>query len=166
MLIQTLLSAILGYCLYKIVIEQSDGRHSTRKSVATSTTSVLFCFGIAIPFIVFEPLYLISALDIQHTGLRMVLMAMPISNSMRITEGEKQIMHNRGFYVLIQIVTRAEICFLLCSFVWLHFPGQNEESEKFHNIHFMPLWNRVRPSNRSTETGFKTIFAGPAQDYW
>lgn len=100
--IYTVTSATLGILLYKIVIEpalgsrrqhqQDHDRHASASS-STSTTSLsstwpgLFSFGFALPFVILQPIYVINYFEIKHIGLRMVLLTMPIINSLRITEG-------------------------------------------------------------------------------
>ena len=49
-------------------------------------TAALFAFGIAMPCVVMEPIYVMQALDIQNKGLIMVFLATPIVNSLRIAE--------------------------------------------------------------------------------
>ena len=80
--------------MYKIVIEpqqhppyKSDGDHKVSHNNA-SPTMYLFALGITLPFVIVEPLYFIDFLDVKNLGLRMVFLATPIVNGLRITEGK------------------------------------------------------------------------------
>lgn len=76
---------MLGWLVFRIIVvpqKERDGKGPTM-------LPTLFAFGIAIPFVVVEPICLIWYLDIRHVGLRMTLLAMPLINSLRISEGEK-----------------------------------------------------------------------------
>ena len=56
-----------------------------------SPTMYLFALGIALPFVILEPLYLIDVLDVKNAGLRMTFLATPIVNGLRITEGTSRV---------------------------------------------------------------------------
>jgi len=104
-IIQTIFNAMLGFFLYTIVVEPQaklkESRHhgesienkSREKNVSGNPTdllsqSLLFAFGIALPFVFLEGEYIVRALEIHNLGLVMVLLATPIVNSLRIMEGE------------------------------------------------------------------------------
>jgi len=82
---QTFILSLLGWLVFRIIVvpqKKRDGKGPTM-------LSTLFAFGIAIPFVIVEPICLIWYVDIRHIGLRMTLLAMPLINSLRISEGEK-----------------------------------------------------------------------------
>ena len=83
---QTFINAILGWLVYRIIV----GPQKNQNGKGQTILSTLFAFTIALPFVILEPIYLIQLLDIRHVGLRMALLAMPIVNSLRITEGKIQ----------------------------------------------------------------------------
>mmetsp|Transcript_14668 Transcript_14668/g.40772 ORF Transcript_14668/g.40772 Transcript_14668/m.40772 type:complete len:420 (+) Transcript_14668:915-2174(+) len=102
-IIQTIFNAMLGFFLYTIVVEPQaklkESRHhgesienkSREKNVSGNPTdllsqSLLFAFGIALPFVFLEGEYIVRALEIHNLGLVMVLLATPIVNSLRIME--------------------------------------------------------------------------------
>ena len=70
--LQNFINAILEWLVYRIIIGPQEDRH--------------FAFAIALPFVILEPIYLMHLLDIRHVGLIMDLRAMPIVNSLWITE--------------------------------------------------------------------------------
>jgi len=76
---------MLGWLVFRIIVLPQKERHGK----GITMLSTIFAFGIAIPFVILEPVGLIWFLDIRHVGLRMTLLAMPIVNSLRISEGEK-----------------------------------------------------------------------------
>ncbi len=84
-LFQSLFNAILGYFVYKVMVEsQTTGKKNNDSGV--SVVKSLFAYGIALPCVVFEPIYAIQTLEIRNAGIIMVFLATPIVNSLRITE--------------------------------------------------------------------------------
>lgn len=77
--LQTLLSALLAFPLYKLNVKPTK----KEKRVFTSTA---FTFLIALPTACYEPIYIIRLFDIHHIGLRMVLMTFPLLGGLRILE--------------------------------------------------------------------------------
>ena len=69
--------------------EMETGARTCTRSANTNLTSsaYLFAFGFAMPFVILEPIYIINYLNVQNTGLKMVFLATPITNTLRITEG-------------------------------------------------------------------------------
>ena len=82
------MNAILACLIYKIVIEpKSTNKAKDARKISESPAAFLFAFGIAFPFVVIEPLYLIDFMGITNAGLRMACLASPTVNSFRISEG-------------------------------------------------------------------------------
>jgi len=79
---QTFILLMLGWLVFRIIVLPQKERHGK----GITMLSMLFAFGIAIPFVILEPVGLMWFLDIRHVGLRMTLLAMPIVNSLRISE--------------------------------------------------------------------------------
>ena len=69
--------------------KKPDGtpRTCTRSANTNLNSAYLFAFGFAMPFVILEPIYIINYLNVQNTGLKMVFLATPITNTLRITEG-------------------------------------------------------------------------------
>ncbi len=86
LLIQCVFNAILAFFVYKILVEPSIAKGGSH---TIFSTSYLFAFGVAIPLVVMEPIYLMEYLDIKSPGLGMAFLATPIVNSLRITEGKR-----------------------------------------------------------------------------
>jgi hypothetical protein len=84
--IQTAVGAALALLLFKFVIEP---RKENKKGEIT-TTAYLCALGFVLPVVVFEPMYVIQFLDIQNAGLRILLLSLPIVNSLRCLEGKSQ----------------------------------------------------------------------------
>lgn len=92
LVIQSSFNAILASLVYKILISKKE----KKKDAYITTEQLIFAFGFGIPMVVLEPIYMIRILDIQNVGLKMVFLATPIVNSLRIAEGE----HNTLFKVV------------------------------------------------------------------
>ena len=93
LVIQSSFNAILASLVYKILISKKEKK---KDAYITTTEQLIFAFGFGIPMVVLEPIYMIRILDIQNVGLKMVFLATPIVNSLRIAEGE----HNTLFKVV------------------------------------------------------------------
>ena len=72
--------------VHKISFYEKNYDQKSSSSIASTTTSWLFVFGIALPLVVLEPLWFIHTFDIQNVGLGMVVLATPIVNATKITE--------------------------------------------------------------------------------
>ena len=91
--IQTTFNALLGYFVYNILVAQeqpSSSSSSTKTTTSISQWQLLFTYGIAIPLVVLEPIYVMEYLDIKNVGLGMAFLATPINLSLRIPEGKKK----------------------------------------------------------------------------
>mmetsp|Transcript_22298 Transcript_22298/g.51072 ORF Transcript_22298/g.51072 Transcript_22298/m.51072 type:complete len:422 (-) Transcript_22298:190-1455(-) len=82
-IIQSTFNAMLGYFVYKIMVEPSK-EHG--KSNSLMVTTHLFAFGAAIPLVVMEPIYLMQYLGVTSPAIGTVFLATPIVNSLRIAE--------------------------------------------------------------------------------
>ena len=91
LVIQSSFNAIVASLVYKILISKEE-----KKDAYITTEQLIFAFGFGIPMVVLEPIYMIRILDIQNVVLKMVFLATPIVNSLRIAEGE----HNTLFKVV------------------------------------------------------------------
>lgn len=78
--IQSCINALLGYLVYKILV----GPSTNAKTI--SSTQFLFAFGIGIPALVMEPIYIMEFLDIRNAGIRMLFLANTITGSLKIPE--------------------------------------------------------------------------------
>lgn len=91
--IQTTFNAILAYAVYNILVAK-PAQSSSKTAAATSTTisqwQLLFTYGIAIPLVMMEPIYVMEYLDIKNVGLGMAFLATPINLSLRIAEGNNK----------------------------------------------------------------------------
>jgi len=77
--LQTLLSALLAFPLYKLNVQPT----TTKKNM---TSSAVFSFLVALPIACYEPIYIIQIFDIRNIGLRMVLMTLPLLGGLRVLE--------------------------------------------------------------------------------
>lgn len=75
--LQTVVSALLAYPLYKLNVQ--DKRRA-----------ILSTILVALPIACYEPIYVIHLLDIRHLGLRMVLMTLPLNGGLRILECKRE----------------------------------------------------------------------------
>jgi len=74
---QTFISSMLGWFVFRIIVvpqKKRDGKGPTM-------LSTLFACGIAIPFVIVEPICLIWYVDIRHIGLRMTRSLMNSSSA-------------------------------------------------------------------------------------
>ena len=85
-IIQSCFNSILGSLVYKILIEPLKSKE--KANTAISSAQFLFAYGFGIPLVVMEPIYIKEFLGIRNAGIKMVFLATPITNSLRITEGE------------------------------------------------------------------------------
>lgn len=98
-LLQIVFNAALGVFVYKILVQPQQQQQSATPTVATtkrppqhasntntSTTALVFVYGIALPCVVMGPIYLIRALEIRNIGLVIASLSTPIVNALRITE--------------------------------------------------------------------------------
>jgi len=76
--IQTLMSALLAFPLYKLNVQITKKKNGV--------LSAVFTFLIALPAACYEPIYIIRLFDIHHIGLRMVLMTFPLIGGLRVLE--------------------------------------------------------------------------------
>lgn len=85
LVVQSSFNALLGSLVYKILIDPLKTKEEKGNTYIT-TEQIVFAFGLAIPLVILEPIYMIEFLDIRNVGLKMVFLATPIVNSLRITE--------------------------------------------------------------------------------
>lgn len=101
MALQTFVSALLAYPLYRLNVETNVTKNETSIMLVSRT---IFTFLFALPFVFYQPIYVIRALDIHHIGLRMVLMTLPINGGLRILECKNAFgpMYAKSFYKIAQ----------------------------------------------------------------
>jgi len=82
--IQTIISAAIAVVVYTFIVSPQV---VAAKSKRTPPTSIfLIGFGVVIPFVALEPLYLINVLDIRNKGLRMMIVGLFVQTSLRILQ--------------------------------------------------------------------------------
>mmetsp|Transcript_6870 Transcript_6870/g.12241 ORF Transcript_6870/g.12241 Transcript_6870/m.12241 type:complete len:425 (-) Transcript_6870:130-1404(-) len=84
--LQSAFNAILGYFVYKFLVERSSTTKTKDNGAMTALTPHLFAYGVAIPLVAMEPIYMMEYLDIKNVGLGMAFLATPINLSLRIAE--------------------------------------------------------------------------------
>ena len=76
------MAASAGVLIYHFII-----REQKHASMSSSATSTLVAFGVVFPFMILQPIYLINYLSIQNLGLRMMVLALPCTGTLRCLEG-------------------------------------------------------------------------------
>ena len=92
--------------------EMETGTPKNSASTNLTSSAYLFAFGFAMPFVILEPIYIINYLNVQNTGLKMVFLATPITNTLRITEGTFIV---SGACIHVPLNVYYDITFLFCS---------------------------------------------------
>lgn len=75
--LQTCILLATGMFIYKFIVNNSKDVKSTK---------YLISFGLVLPIILYEPIYITQMLDIENRALRMFLLALPITASLRLLE--------------------------------------------------------------------------------
>ena len=75
--LQTGILLTMGMFIYKFIVNNTKDVKSTK---------YLISFGLVLPIILYEPIYIIQILDIENRALRMFLLALPITASLRLLE--------------------------------------------------------------------------------
>jgi len=143
-----------------------------RKVNVLIATPYLFAFGLAIPFVVMEPIFLMGFLDIKNVGLKMVILATPIVNSLRITEGKKQIhsypklknMSHNLHYVVLPLIANKIVRFHSC--VWIHSFWCKTEFVQLRRLFLLRLWHYIRFRNWKPKASITQVLLEPSQDPW
>ena len=96
-----MVAAILGLLIHNFILlprhhstEKMSSSNNTNKSKTNTSSSsssssahLIWGYGVILPILFYEPIALIQYLGIKSVGLRMAILALPITGSFRCLEG-------------------------------------------------------------------------------
>lgn len=87
--IQSIVGACLGFIIFELIIKDqslSRTKHSSHEK-SPELKHLLVGFGVVLPISFLQPIYLIDYLSIENMALKMLILALPMTASLRCIEG-------------------------------------------------------------------------------
>jgi hypothetical protein len=87
--IQSIVGACLGFIIFELIIKDqslSRTKHSSHEK-SPELKHLLVGFGVVLPIAFLQPIYLIDYLSIENMALKMLILALPMTASLRCIEG-------------------------------------------------------------------------------